>query len=65
MKIYGQEYTIAGIPKRAHHAGRRPGNTRMHEIAKVLPGGSASSIAVLSAVNIADDYFSAMKSFMI
>lgn len=62
VKIYGQEYTIAGdsareqIMRVADHV-----NTKMHEIARVLPGGSVSSLAVLSAVNVADDYFTAME----
>ena len=62
VKIYGQEYTIAGDTSRDHimkvadHV-----NMKMHEIAKILPGGSVSSLAVLSAVNVADDYFAAME----
>lgn len=62
VKIYGQEYTISGDKPREHimrvadHV-----NTKMHEIARALPGGSVSSLAVLSAVNVADDYFSTME----
>ena len=62
VKIYGQEYTIAGDTPREHimkvadHV-----NTRMHEIARALPAGSVSSLAVLSAVNVADDYFTALE----
>ena len=62
VKIYGQEYTIAGdsareqIMRVADHV-----NTKMHEIARALPGGSVSSLAVLSAVNISDDYFTAVE----
>ena len=62
VKIYGQEYTIAGNTPREHimrvadHV-----NTKMHEIARALPAGSISSLAVLSAVNVADDYFTAVE----
>ena len=62
VKIYGQEYTIAGNSPREHiikvadYVDRK-----MHEIAKALPAGSISSLAVLSAVNVADDYFSTLE----
>lgn len=63
VKIYGQEYTIAGDKSREHiikvadHV-----NMRMHEIAKVLSGVSISSLAVLSAVNVANDYFTVIEN---
>jgi cell division protein ZapA len=61
-KIYGQEYTISGDSTREHIMRVADlVDMRMHENAKALPGGSASSLAVLSAVNIADDYFSAVE----
>ncbi|MBR0597054.1 cell division protein ZapA [Sinanaerobacter chloroacetimidivorans] len=61
VKIYGQEYTIAGSSPREHIIKVADYvNTKMHEIAKALPAGSASSLAVLAAVNAADDLFSAM-----
>lgn len=59
VKIYGLEYTIAGEKPRDHiikvadHVDRK-----MHEISKALPSGSTADLAVLSAVNIADEYFS-------
>ncbi len=62
VRIYGQEYIISGdmprehIMKVADHVDRR-----MNEIAAVLPTTSTSSLAVLSAVNVADDYFSALE----
>ena len=62
VKIYGQEYTIAGDTPREHimkvadHV-----NMKMHEIARAMPAGSVSSLAVLSAVNVADDYFTALE----
>lgn len=59
VKIYGHEYIIAGNKPRDHiikvadHV-----DGKMHEIAKALPAGSTTDLAVLSAVNIADDYYS-------
>ena len=62
VKIYGQEYTIAGDTPREHIMKVADYvNTKMHEIAKALPTGSVSSLAVLSAVNVSDDYFTAME----
>ncbi|MBK5261618.1 MAG: cell division protein ZapA [Peptostreptococcaceae bacterium] len=58
VKIYGQEYTIAGeksreqIIKVADYV-----DCKMTEISKKLSSGPLVSLAVLSAVNIADDYF--------
>ena len=58
VKIYGQEYTIAGnssgeqIVVVANHV-----DTMMQELAAGLPTLPASSLAVLTAVNIANDYF--------
>jgi cell division protein ZapA len=56
VKIYGQEYVISGsksreqIIKVAAYV-----DSRMHEIASVAPSCSVSDLAVLSAVNIADE----------
>lgn len=62
VKIYGQEYTIAGNTPREHIIRVADYvNTKMHEIARALPSGSVSSLAVLSAVNVADDYFTAVE----
>ena len=58
VKIYDQEYTIAGnssgeqIVVVANHV-----DTLRHELAAGLPALPVSSLAVLTAVNIADDYF--------
>lgn len=63
VKIYGQEYTIAGEKTREHiirvadHV-----DSKMHEIAKSIPSSPASALAVLSAVNIADEYFSVIQN---
>ncbi|MDD2189431.1 MAG: cell division protein ZapA [Eubacteriales bacterium] len=60
VKIYGQEYTIGGDTSREHIMKVADYvNTKMHEIAKAMPGVSISSLAVLSAVNVADDYYNA------
>jgi len=62
VKIYGQEYTIAGDTPREHIMRVADYvNTKMLEIARALPSGSVSSLAVLAAVNVADDYFSAVE----
>lgn len=58
VSIYGQDYTIVGdkepeyIAKIAAHV-----DSRMNEIAEGVKGGPISSLAVLSAVNIADELF--------
>ena len=63
VKIYGQEYVIAGakpeehIVRIAHYV-----DAKMREIEGFLKGGSASSLAALAAVNVADDYFTALET---
>ena len=58
VKIYGQEYTIAGgdsgdrVVTVARHVDKV-----MTELAKVLPSMSVSSLAVLAAVNVTDDLY--------
>jgi len=58
VKIYGQEYTIAGgdsgdrILEVANHV-----DTMMNSIARGLPSMSVSSLAVLTALNLTNDYF--------
>ncbi len=58
VNIYGQEYTIVGsntpeyIARVAAHV-----DSRMNDIAKGVKGGPVSSLAILSAVNITDEYF--------
>ncbi len=60
VKIYGQEYTIAGnttgeqIVLVADHV-----DTLMNQIAKAIPSMNTHSLAVLTAVNISNDYFEA------
>ncbi|MCL1983253.1 MAG: cell division protein ZapA [Clostridiales bacterium] len=63
VKIYGQEYTVAGeesrerIIKVADHV-----DLRMREVEKAVKSGQMSAIAVLSALNIADEYFSSAEA---
>lgn len=59
VKIYGQEYTIAGdkpeehITKVAQYV-----DSKMKLISASFPGGAVSSLATLAAVNVADELFS-------
>lgn len=59
VKIHGQEYTIAG-EKSVEHILKVAElvDSKMSEISQVLPLGSVSTISVLSAVNIADEFYS-------
>lgn len=60
VKIYGQEYTIAGgasgdrVVTVARHVDKI-----MNELSKALPSMSVSSLAVLAAVNVTNDFFEA------
>lgn len=64
VKIYGQEYTIMGSKSREHIIKVADYvDQKMKEISQALNAGPLSSIAVLSAVNISDDYFSALERF--
>ena len=62
VKIHGQEYTIAGsssgeqIVLVANHV-----DTMMGQIAKSAPSLPSKSVAILTAVNIANDYFTASE----
>ena len=59
VKIYGQDYVLSGdstrdqIRKVSDYV-----DGKMQEIAQALPTGPLSSLAVLTAVNIADELFS-------
>jgi Uncharacterized protein conserved in bacteria len=61
VKIFGQEYTISGdkteeeIKKIAEYV-----DNKMHLISRVAGDTAAGSIAVLTAVNIAEEYFDAV-----
>lgn len=60
VRIYGQDYTISGerdektIREIAAYV-----DEKMREISKYFTGGAQGSLAVLAAVNIADEYFDA------
>ena len=60
VRIYGQDYTISGerdektIREIAAYV-----DEKMREISKYFTGGAPGSLAVLAAVNIADEYFDA------
>ncbi|NCB41182.1 MAG: cell division protein ZapA [Clostridia bacterium] len=58
VRIFGQEYSISGEMSREHIIRVADFvNGKMNEVAAVLPEGSFSSIAVLAAVNIGDEFF--------
>lgn len=58
VKIYGQEYVISGDKSREHIVKVAAYvDNRMHEIASAAPSCSVTDLAVLSAVNIADETF--------
>ena len=63
VKIFGQEYTVAGEKQREHILKVADYvDTKMREAAKSVKSGQPLAIAVLSAVNISDEYFSAVES---
>lgn len=61
VRIYGQEYTIAGakdeetIRKVAGHV-----NEKMRELGRGFSSNGQGTLAVLTAINIADEYFEAL-----
>ncbi|MEG0830543.1 MAG: cell division protein ZapA [Anaerovoracaceae bacterium] len=62
VKIYGQEYVIAGektreqIVRIAAYV-----DSQVHEVAKAVGSCPVSSLAVLSAVNIAEEHFESLE----
>lgn len=61
VKIYGQEYTISGNQPRDHIIKVADYvNAKMFDVAEVLSSGPMSEVAVLAAVNVADDYFNSI-----
>lgn len=62
VRIYGQEYTIAGdrdeetIKKIAGHV-----NEKMRELGRGFSSNGQGALAVLTAVNIADEYYEALE----
>jgi len=62
VKIYGQDYVIAGDKTREHIIRVADYvDLKMHEMEKVVKAGQ-TMLAVLSAVNIADDLFNLRSS---
>lgn len=62
VRIFGQEYTISGEMSREHIM--RVGDYvdgKMQEISKMVPGVTSVSLAVLTAVNTADEYFTLLE----
>lgn len=60
VRIFGQDYTIAG--ERDEHIIREIASyvdTQMHEIAKYYQGSQPGALATLTAVNAADELFQA------
>lgn len=61
VKVYGQEFTISGDQSRAHimkiadHVDRK-----MHQLAEELSSCSTGMLAMLTAVNTADEYYQVM-----
>lgn len=63
VKIYGQDYIISGQTSKEHIMRVADYvDSKMREIAAAMPQSSPVSLAVLSAVNAADDYFDAAES---
>ncbi len=66
VRIYGQDYTISGerdektIREIAAYV-----DEKMREISKYFTGGAPGSLAVLAAVNIADEYFDAKSEIAV
>lgn len=64
VKIFGQEYTIMGAKSREHIIRVADYvDVKMNEVSQALSAGPLSSVAVLSAVNIADDYFTQLERY--
>lgn len=61
VKIYGQEYVLSGDKSRDHIMKVADYvNTKMYELASEAEGIALSSLGVLTAVNVSDDYFDAL-----
>jgi len=63
VRIYGQEYTIAGekdeetIRKIASHV-----NEKMRQLGRSFSNNGQGTLAVLTAINIAEEYFGALET---
>ena len=62
VRIFGQDYVLTGEKSRDHMIRVSAYvDTKMNEVATGFKKGSVSALAVLSSVNIADEYFSVMS----
>lgn len=62
VKIYGQDYVLSGDKSRDHIMKVADYvNTKMYEITSEAQGIALSSLGVLTAVNVSDDYFDALE----
>ena len=58
VRIYGQEYNISGEASRDHIMRVADYvDSKMQEIGEAVVNASNTGVAVLAAVNIADEYF--------
>ncbi|MBQ1395972.1 MAG: cell division protein ZapA [Eubacterium sp.] len=58
VKIYGQEYTITGeTGEEEIKAIAAYVDQKMHEVAQVVADKSAGSLAILSSINITEEFF--------
>lgn len=58
VKIYGQEYNITGEKSREHIIKVADYVDRnMHEMAEIVQNAPVSALAILTSINIADEYF--------
>ena len=58
VNIYGGQYTIQGEadPQYINQVARYV-DTKMNEVSRSMPGGNPVQVAILAALNIADEYF--------
>jgi cell division protein ZapA len=62
VKIYGQEYVLSGDKPREHIMKVADYvNTKMYELTSEVKEIAISSLGVLTAVNVSDDYFDALE----
>ena len=62
VKIYGQEYVLSGDKPREHIMKVADYvNTKMYELTSEVKEIALSSLGVLTAVNVSDDYFDALE----
>lgn len=64
VEIYGQEYTIVGYEKPGHviEVAKMVDN-KMREIKKINPYLDTTRLAVLTAINVVDDYIKLQQQY--